>query len=270
MEGRFGLELGELDKTWQQYDLYQAPLLFNGEKTRYKAIIYKGKIVAVVGRGYELFPNEEALKIADRAARIAGLKPFSIKAPGIETEGHVLYNQDRTRMRAIYVPDEEIKIADSDRVKVGIQIYNSIDSSSSFGCGLFSFRGICSNGVIFGYQKIYGIRKIHTKSLTAAINSLKNRIALMMDKARDVIAEYRRMAQTEITEELIEKIRKSRLSKKILPEYLREEEAEIPTITEWELYNDITEAIWHNAKAGMRTKTHQFQVLHQVMEVAAI
>jgi len=261
------MQLGELDRNWQQYDLYQAPLLFNGQKTHYKAIIYHGKIAAIVGRGYELFPNEEAVKIADRAARIAGLKPFQIKAPGIETEDHVLYNKDGTRMRAIYVPDGEAKITDRDSVKAGVQVYNSIDSSSSFGAGIFTFRGICSNGVIFGYRKIYGIRKIHTKSLNAAVNTLKNRIAIIMDRASQVITDYRRMTETKATEDLIQQIKKSRISKRVLPDYLKEDNVKAPDITVWDIYNDITEAIWHNAKAGMRTKTHQFQVLHQTLGV---
>jgi len=264
------IAFGELDKTWQQYDLYQAPLHFNNQQTQYKAIIYNGKIAAIVGKGYELFPNEEALKIADRAARIVGLEPFKMKVPGIETEDNVLYNKDRTRIRAIYIPKNgEIKITDRDFCKVGVQIYNSIDSTSAFGVGLFTFRGACSNGVIFGYRKICGIRKIHTKSLSAAIDTLKNRIAAIMDQASRVVADYREMTQIKLTEELAEQIKKSRISKRVLPDYLKEEEVKLPRVSVWDLYNDVTEAIWHNAKAGMRTKTHQFQILHQTLGVMA-
>jgi hypothetical protein len=43
---------------------------------------------------------------------------------------------------------------------------------------------------------------------------------------------------------------------KVLPGYLQENEAApIPPsdLTEWALYNDITEEIWHNPKTGLRT-----------------
>ena len=77
------------------------------------------------------------------------------------------------------------------------------------------------------------------------------------------------MAEQRITEKLIERIKKSRLSRKVLPDYITAEEIspEVFLTSQWELYNDITEAIWHNVKAGMKTKTFQFKVLHQVLGV---
>jgi len=70
------ISLGTLDETWQQYNLFQAPLVFNDSQTDYKAIVRQDKIVSIVKEGYELLPNEEAVKIADSAAEMAGLIPF--------------------------------------------------------------------------------------------------------------------------------------------------------------------------------------------------
>jgi hypothetical protein len=82
------------------------------------------------------------------------------------------------------------------------------------------------------------------------------------------------MAAEKVTDEIIQKIKKSRISNKVLPEYLA---AKVPTVettdlTQWKVYNDVTEAIWHNAKSAMKTKLFQFQTLHQIMplEVRAI
>jgi len=90
-----------------------------------------------------------------------------------------------------------------------------------------------------------------------------------MERAPAILDAYRRLAEQKITERLIERLKKSRLSKKVLPDYITVDEIspEALNLSRWELYNDITEAIWHNLKAGMRTKTFQFKVLHQVMEV---
>jgi len=263
---------GTPDLTWKQYGLTENPILINGRETGYKAVLRDGQLVTIVSNAYQLFPNEEALKIADEAAKRAGLEPFNVSSgAGIRREGHAIYNLGRTRMHAIYTPRGAAHRIDGEEVKVGVDVQNSIDGSTSFGCGVFTYRFICGNGVILGYQKLFGIRRIHTKGLTAAINDLKNRMILVMEQAQDIVGAYQRMAQRRVTEELIERIKKSRLSKKVLPDYLTAEEPTIQVdhLTEWQLYNDITEAIWHNAKAGLRTKTFQFQVLHQVMPLEA-
>lgn len=258
------LRFGEPDKTWQQYELLQYPILFGREETSYKAIVRAGSLIKILGRGYELFPNEEALKLADSAAKMAGLKPFPITAPGLRTENHVIYSEDETRIRAIYTPGK-IERIDGEEVNIGINVYNSIDGSTSFGCGLFTFREICSNGVILGYEKIFSVKRMHTKGLSKVLEDMKARIILTMERGIDILESYRLMAQEKITEKLIDKILKSRLSLKVLPDYIKEEEAQLPDLNQWQFYNDITELIWHNADAGLHTKTFQFNTLHRIM-----
>jgi len=68
-------------------------------------------------------------------------------------------------------------------------------------------------------------------------------------------------------EELLTKIRKSRLPKKILPGYLQEDAIEVPQLSKWEVYNDLTAAIWHNPKSDLRTKEFQFNTVHAVLKV---
>jgi len=258
------ISFGDPDTTWQQYGLLQCPILYAGEESSYKAIVRNGQLVKILGRGYELFPNEEALKLADQAAALVGLKPFQVSAPGLRTEGHVIFNNEETRMRAIYTLGRVEKV-DGDEVNVGVNVFNSIDGSSSFGCGLFTFREICSNGVILGYEKIFQVKRIHTKGLSRVLEEMKTRMVYTMERGLDVLESYRRMAREKVTEKLVDKILRSRLSLKVLPDYIKEEEATIPDINQWQLYNDITELIWHNADAGLHTKTFQFNTLHRVM-----
>jgi hypothetical protein len=85
-----------------------------------------------------------------------------------------------------------------------------------------------------------------------------------MDQSISLLETYRRMAATKVTDKFITKILKSRLPAKVLPDYLKEEEAKLPNITEWQLYNDITELIWHNEKTGLHSKTFQFNTLHSI------
>lgn len=60
---------------------------------------------------------------------------------------------------------------------------------------------------------------------------------------------------------MVDRILNSRLSLKVLPDYVKEEGVELPDLSQWELYNDVTELIWHNMEAGLQTKTFQFNTL---------
>jgi len=260
------INFGEPYTAWKQYGLEQYPIQVDGKDTSYKAIFRNNGLVKVLGKSYELFPNEEALKIADAAASLAGLEPFAPKTFGVRAEGHRLYNKQETKMRAIYTPGK-IQRVDGEEVNVGVNVFNAIDGSSSFGCGIFTFRSICSNGVIFGYEEIMSLRRIHTKGLQTAIEDMKNKMVLVMEQGAELLETYRRMAAIKVTEKFIDRILSSRLPAKVLPYYLKEEEAKLPDITEWQLYNDITELIWHNEKTGLHSKTFQFNTLHSIMPI---
>ena len=65
------------------------------------------------------------------------------------------------------------------------------------------------------------------------------------------------------------------MPKKLYPSYIPSPKVEITSVpdkTQWEMYNDFTEMIWHNPKASMTSKLIQFKYLHQVLpfEVAPI
>ena len=258
------ISFGDPDTTWLQYGLEQYPIQVDGDDTSYKAIFRYNNLVKILGADYCLFPNEEALKIADAAAALAGLNSFSVSAPGLKTEDHIIYNEDETRMRAIYTLGKIHKV-DGEEVHVGVNVFNAIDGTSSFGCGLFTFREMCSNGVIMGKENILSVRRVHTKGLVKIIENLKAKMVLVMEEGVSLIDRYRLMAQEKVTEKLLDKILKSRLPLKVLPYYIAEEEAKLPDITQWQLYNDITQAIWHNPKSGLHTKTFQFNTLHKII-----
>lgn len=169
-------------------------------------------------------------------------------------------------MHAWYTPKTTYNVQ-GEKMKIGCDVRNSIDGTSSFGCGVFTYRKICKNGVIYGHKQIAGFSRIHTKGLQPIIKNLKERMLLVMEKAEDILRSYKELAEQTITNELIEKIRKSRIPKKVLPGYISEKKADQPQITQWQLYNDLTELIWHNPKSDLRTKNFQFQTLHAVLKV---
>lgn len=281
------ITFGKFDATWEQYGLTQAPILINGERTGYKAILRGNQLISIVGEGYKLIPNEEAVKIADEAAKLAGLVPFHEFTGGWfnRLEKHVIQEKDGTRIHALYAINREYDV-NGDKMHLGVGVHNSIDGSTGFGCGVFTFRHACSNMVwagMKGYEQEFDQRKTiayiykrHTKNMFGPadnvkdfLTGLKNTILEVMEKANIILETYRKMADELVTEEFIKAIQKSRLPKKILPEYLKkpieELEGYIPAVTQWDVYNDITAAIWHNAKTGLKTKDFQFKVLHELI-----
>ena len=258
------INFGAVDDTWRQYGLEQAYITVDGRDVSYKVIFRNNELIKVLGSDYYLFPNEEALKMAGAAAGLAGLEVFTTEVPGVKNKGNVLFSENEARMRALYILGKTQRV-DGDEVSVGVNVFNAIDGSSSFGCSLFTFRHICSNGVIFGKETLMSVRRIHSKGMEEAIEALKSKMILVMEEAASVLERYREMAQVRVTDKLVDQILRSRLPARILPDYVTEEEATIPDITEWDLYNDLTQAIWHNEKSGLHTKAFQFNTLHSIL-----
>ena len=163
---------------------------------------------------------------------------------------------------------------------IGVSIHNSIDGSKAFGAGIFTFRQACSNMVIVAGQKNWSIKysrmdhgktletvnKRHTATIDPQTFKLKTVIAQVMTKAQDIIKAYEQLATEKATQKLFEKLRKSRLSKNVLPDYIADENVQAPeNLTVWETYNDITEQIWHNTKSDMTSKTFAYDTIHKAI-----
>jgi len=272
---------------WTQYNLIEVPLQLNGMETKYKAIIQNGEIAQIATNQYTVLPNEEAVKIADATAKEIGLVPFDEFTGNWfqRMDSHVV--KDGHKVHALYALNEPITV-NGDKMHIGVGVHNSIDGTTSFGAGVFTFRNACKNMVLAGskgYHQDFDQRKTleyvykrHTSSIDPIIGELGQVIAKIMDRAAGIIDAYREMAEKKIDEEYLEdlakKISKSRLPAKVLPSYLRadEEKAEERNAqpeTVWDVYNDITAGIWHNDKTNMRIKIFHFDNLHRVIPIQA-
>lgn len=273
------LEFGEIDQTWQQYGLHEARLVFNDRNTMYKAIVRRDRIVAITKLAYKLLPNEEAVIVADQAADLAGLVPFSEFTGDwfVKMNNHVIYDRGQTRVHALYCRNEHYDV-NGEKMHIGVGIHNSIDGSTAFGCGIFTFRHACSNMVLAGtkgYEQTFDqratieyVQKRHVESLTPFVQNLKPVILEKMERAKEIIRSYNLMALETLNAEFIKTLQKQGLPKKILPDYIvkpEESAVDFNNVTKWQLYNDITEAIWHNAKTSIHSKEAQYNQLHAVI-----
>ncbi|MDD2778443.1 MAG: DUF932 domain-containing protein [Methanocellales archaeon] len=289
------LNLGTPDTTWAKHGLLQYPIEFKGQSSRAKAIIRNNQdLIAIAGNGYTLLPNEEAIEMANQAAKLAGFVPFFEKMKDSNWEkgrltGHILCNNKETQMHSFYVPKEfehdldkkssrsghEIWGVPGDKVYTGVDVVNSIDGKKSFGVSIFSFRTACKNGVLWGKQAEVGsLRFAHTKKLESVIGQLKTLFVQQMDQARLLLEGYKRLDQRTLVKEDVDALTHIRLPEKILPEYIKDEEQvkqeAFKDITAWKAYNDITAQIWHNPTNDITAKEFQFNQLHKAIPVLTV
>jgi len=272
------IKSGTSDQKWLEYGIDQIPIYLNKEDTDKRVLAKNGKFVAVVGKHYRVLPNELALSLADESAKLSNLTPatgildHAMGHGGMEWFGdtkHAIKN--KWKLHAFYDTGREITVGDTG-VKVGVAVHNSIDGSTGFNVGIFTFRFICSNAVFVGFkgssfqgQTLDYLYGRHTVGLGNLINQLQEKMVGIMDKAHFIVDAYEQMDRVKASEELVKKIRASRISDKILPDYMKTEELVLNDLSEWEVYNDLTEAIWHSKQINIDTKITYFDQLHRVM-----
>lgn len=265
---KLSFDLNKIDKTWEQYSLYQVPITYQDKPTKYKAIIYHGRLVAIMGRSYKLLPNEEAIKIANQVAERVDAEKF--EGNNLYRD-NLFYNKKRTVVHATYLLKGHYEIDGRDTVRVGFSIANSIDGTLGFGCEGFTFRRACSNGVLMGYKQITSFYRKHTKRFEVNFDKVLEIVNNVIQQVENSIKVYAKLVQLELNEEIAEQIAKSPLPRKLLPDYIETEKDKLvrfdPSKTLWDVYNDITASIWHNTKADIETKRHQFDMLHAVIKV---
>jgi len=280
---QISLTSGQPDDTWSQYNLAEVPLLLNGEQTKYKAILQAGEIAQIATNQYHVLPNEEAVKIADATAAQMGLVPFDEFTGSWfqRLDDHVI--RDGFKVHALYALNEPYNV-NGDEMHIGVGVHNSIDGTTSFGAGVFTFRNACRNMVLAGskgYHQDFDQRKTleyvykrHTAAIDPVVGQLSHIISDIMDRAVDIIESYKKMAKqnadNQYLEDLQTRLLRSRLPAKVYPSYLLAEPEKATVLnakpeTIWDVYNDITANIWHNQSTNMRIKIFQFDHLHKVI-----
>ncbi|MEM2582249.1 MAG: DUF932 domain-containing protein [Candidatus Caldarchaeum sp.] len=261
------IEFGKVDTTWEKYGLVEARIDYNDKPSPYKAIIKDGKLVAILGADYRLIPNEVVVDVGNKVAEEVGAKPFKVRY----ARTNYLLNKAETRVYANYILPRGFDIEGKDRVYVGFSLNNSIDGTMAFGASGFTFRSVCANGVFMGYKEIAHFYRKHTKKFEVDFEAVKEAVLKVLEQTRKAIDAYRKMVRVELNEEIAEAIAKSALPRKLLPDYIETEKDKLVRFdtskTLWDVYNSITEKLWHDARMDIDTKYRYYQVLHSVIPV---
>ena len=282
-KGKAEFTSGQPNEIWSRYNLAEVPLQLNGLETKYKAILQGGEIAQIATTQYHVLPNEEAVNIADATAEQMGLVPFTEFTGSWfqRMESHVV--KDGFKVHALYALNEPYKV-NGDEMHIGVGVHNSIDGTTSFGAGVFTFRNACRNMVLAGskgYHQDFDQRKTleyvykrHTAAIDPVVGQLSHIISGIMDRAVDIIESYKKMAKKKADDKYLDDLQtrllRSRLPAKVYPSYLQADPMKAPTLnakpdTVWDVYNDITANIWHNDATNMRIKIFQFDHLHKVI-----
>jgi len=147
---------------------------------KHKAIVEEesGRIISVVGSGYNLVQNSEIIPQYEQA----------IARSNLNTEGMeriVQYSHDGARTVVSYrFPAHRIAVSEGDEMDLQINVLNSYDGSWKFMSLVGAYRLLCTNGQIIGdsFSTYYGK---HTKSLDVgyAINKLETSLEVYLHNA---------------------------------------------------------------------------------------
>jgi len=283
------IALGEPDRTWEKYGLLVSPVSWNQGETKLKVIEKHGALVEIVKSRYKLIPNELVVEEANKASALAGLVPFDqFSGDWIQRfnkdETHVI--KDKWKVHALYADEVpytvKTKYGTEDEMYMGVAVHNSIDRSMGFSAGIFTFRKACRNVVLSAGMKGWSydysrgdhgktletLYQKHTKGMEILSQQLMETLITLMERSQIIKDTYNDMAQRNINLKIMENIRKSPIPQKLYPSYIpipKVDITRVPDKTQWEMYNDFTEAIWHNPKATMNSKLIQFKHLHKVL-----
>jgi len=234
----------EVEKIVQNsFDYQEVYLRFNGEKSRYKMIVRKDVLMAIVKRGYKLIPHE----LVDRV--LAEISEIAVKEK--HEEGGRCY----------------WRCAVNGRDDVEILVENSIDSSLALAARLAILYGN-SRFVMTGAIRAkvgMDMKKVHKKS--ANVDDLPKVIREMLknvDKVKEWLDKIFVLKAVDFKDvwELV---------KEEIPEkYTREIFARLyamqnNSITVGDVYKDIARHIWSNPKSDMNTKMMFVQRLNEAL-----
>jgi hypothetical protein len=237
---------GDAQQEWEQFGIELVPIQFRSrtqedwQDTGRRVVNRNGKYIDTVSDRYQLLPNERAVEAANEAARQLGAEPFhEWERPDdddggwfIELDDHVFQDGERRRVHALYAWDSAHW--EDEPIEYGFVVHNSIDKSTPFKVGLFSYRHACANMVMMDVNKmpenIEAEREVlassshrHTSSLEVDIDGLVDRIKASLFLVDQIDESYRRWRDEVVDYTQVESLLKTnRLATSDMPGWIQE------------------------------------------------
>ena len=244
-------EVEKTDEKWQEYSISEKYLTYQSEQTKFKGIVKAGKLVNLVSKRYTVIPNELLIEEVVPLIERFGYEQLDSPAKGIVSARYMQY-----------FVKPKLEDVNGEGIKLGMLLRNSIDGSLSLGLEGFSYRTLCSNGVIMGKESVYSFTKKHMGSAKDILSNLEEGVALVNKTSLRILEKYNHMMKVEFNKEKYGELKKQ-LPKKDLVDVARR----IGTGTDWDAFNSVSQNLWHNEKGNMVNQYGKMQVINKVFGI---
>ena len=233
-----------------------------GLKRLKKKVVLRNKkgleVVAIVGTGFALVPNELVEEITEKAIVAYGL-----------TRLQIAKGKHNNTLRIDLLTEKREEVKPGDVIQLGVSVRNSIDGTSALAVDLLSYRLKCRNGAVAKSSDISFAVK-HVGDAQTLINAFHKAIAQVMERFDSLLTLYRRMASIAMTKEHAEKLLELNLPEmyySMAGITLHNGEIKIrESTTLWEAFNGITYTLTHRSKANPIAKAYISHRVHRAMQ----
>ncbi|MCS7118275.1 MAG: hypothetical protein NZ957_05780 [Thaumarchaeota archaeon] len=174
---------------WARYGYEEQILAFNGEKTRFKAIVKDGELVTITSLNYMLIPNELVVEVADQLA------------PALNaTRSAVIY--DNWKVYILYTIPETYKMKDTE-VQMGYYIVNAVDGTSALTASFMArvnWRGQVFDNLVYlrrvarvlsPTKAVAMVHVVHRESAKMSTEKVEEKTRDLVERIKTVISEGR-------------------------------------------------------------------------------
>ena len=301
MQNQFSNYSSEIRDEWTQYNLKAETLVRNNTPMNYQVIVKDDKPVAVFTKAYKVLPNEEAIKVANDVTNRMGLVPASQmssewKFNATDNFPDVFYGKKNnvvTKMSAMYVSPEPVELgigSDSDPVKIGVKVGNSIDGSQGFGACVFAFRKVCGNMsqhlqssrmMQLSTAELGRVSNLSTQTITSAtfihreslkIDIVEKLIEDVINGADSVVKRFKDMKQEQLTKEQaleVARVYPATVSKNVdWLDYNKKDKQWTPRVngvTKFDAFQDMTDILSHTTRLGFDSVNFGLQTADRIL-----
>ena len=301
MQNQFSNYSSEIRDEWTQYNLKAETLVRNNTPMNYQVIVKDDKPVAVFTKAYKVLPNEEAIKVANDVTNRMGLVPASQmssewKFNATDNFPDVFYGKKNnvvTKISAMYVSPEPVDLgigSDSDPVKIGVKVGNSIDGSQGFGACVFMFRKLCGNMsqhlqssrmLQLSTAELGKVRDLSTQTITSAsfihreslkIEIVEKLIEDVINGADSVVKRFKDMKQEQLTKEQaleVARVYPATVSKNVdWLDYNKKDKQWTPRVngvTKFDAFQDMTDILSHTTRLGFDSVNFGLQTADRIL-----
>ncbi|MEX2437983.1 MAG: DUF932 domain-containing protein [Candidatus Babeliales bacterium] len=210
----------------------------------YKSIVRAdtGEVVSIVKKSYQIVRNADLIDNMLRQLATCGAS-FKIDS------SHSFVDNNRMRLQVTF-PELKLRDRESD-IALSIFLHNSYNMEESVRFFFGAIRAVCSNGMVFG-EVLSRYQSRHTTGFS--LNNLREKLDEAGNHMGIIQERINRLENLPVTEVLVEQI-SDNVSKRLAEKVIKEEE--VGRMTQWTLYNRLTNHVSHEMEPRMQARYQQ-------------